>query len=62
MVEASLAAASASPAWLLSRISRTFTKVVRLNVDIVFRSATAMPPRVGERGLGVFDYWMSKRH
>ena len=42
MVEASLAAASASPAWLLSRISRTFTSVVRLNVDIVFRSATAV--------------------
>ena len=45
MVEASLAAASASPAWLLSRISRTFTKVVRLNVDIAFRSVTAVPPR-----------------
>jgi hypothetical protein len=30
---------------LLSRISRTFTKVVRLNVDIVFRSTTAAAPR-----------------
>ena len=62
MVEASLAAASASPAWLLSRISRTFTRVARLNVDIVFRSATAAFRGVGTQALCVFDYWMSKRH
>jgi hypothetical protein len=34
MVEASLAAASASPAWVLSSTSRTFTRALRLKVDI----------------------------
>jgi hypothetical protein len=47
---------------LLSRISRTFTKVVRLNVDIFFRSVTAALPRGRRQRPVLFDYWMSKRH
>ena len=40
IAEASLAAASASPAWLLSRISKTLTRVLRLNVDTIGVSLT----------------------